>query len=140
MMTTCTSSQCFLPRLQVFKNHKLARINNPYSNILLLIEEILHHLGCVKPCKEWDKLPINWVSRISSINSIAHVESGNLHSYILHPRAPEFPNSQGDSETSTTDPASGGPDLLLLTRLIWTDIPGYCLANVERQCGNGHEL
>ena len=110
MMTTCTSSQCFLPRLQVFKNHKLVRINNPYSNILLLIEEILHHLGCVKPCKELDKLPINWVSRISSINSIAHVPVATC---ILHPRAPEFPNSQGDSEASTTDPASGGPDLLL---------------------------
>jgi len=21
------------------------------------MEEILHHLGCVKPCKHWDKLP-----------------------------------------------------------------------------------
>ena len=24
---------------------------------LLLMEEILHHLGCIKPCKSWDKLP-----------------------------------------------------------------------------------
>ena len=32
---------------------------------LLLMAEILHHLGC---CKWWDKLPINWC-RISSINS-----------------------------------------------------------------------
>ncbi len=24
---------------------------------LLLMEEILHHLGCIKPCREWDKLP-----------------------------------------------------------------------------------
>ena len=36
---------------------------------LLLMEEILHHLGCIKPCKSWDKLPINWC-RISAINSI----------------------------------------------------------------------
>ena len=25
--------------------------------IVLLMEEILHQLGCVKPCKQWDKLP-----------------------------------------------------------------------------------
>ena len=36
---------------------------------LLLMEEILHHLGCNKPCKYWDKLPVNWC-RISAINSI----------------------------------------------------------------------
>ena len=36
--------------------------------IILLMEEILHHLGCIKPCKWWDYLPINWC-RISSINS-----------------------------------------------------------------------
>ena len=30
--------------------------------------EILHHPGCLKPCKQWDKLPIN-SCRISSINS-----------------------------------------------------------------------
>ena len=33
--------------------------------------EILHHLGCMKPQKQWDKLPINWC-RISAINSINH--------------------------------------------------------------------
>ena len=25
--------------------------------IVLLMEEILHHLGCTNPCKYWDKLP-----------------------------------------------------------------------------------
>ena len=35
--------------------------------------KILHHLGCMKPSKLWDKLPINWC-RISSIN-----RSGILH-------------------------------------------------------------
>ena len=25
--------------------------------VLLLMEEILHHLGCIKPCTWWDKLP-----------------------------------------------------------------------------------
>ena len=29
------------------------------------MEEILHHLKCIKPNKIWDKLPINWC-RISS--------------------------------------------------------------------------
>jgi len=32
------------------------------------MEEILHHLGWIKPCAYWDKLPINWC-RIFSINS-----------------------------------------------------------------------
>ena len=30
---------------------------------------IQHHLGCIRPCKYWARLPINWC-RISSINSI----------------------------------------------------------------------
>ena len=34
-----------------------------------LMEEILHHLAYMKPCKSWDIYHINWC-RISSINSI----------------------------------------------------------------------
>ena len=30
-------------------------------SIILLIEEILHHLGCIKQCKSWDKLPYQLV-------------------------------------------------------------------------------
>ena len=33
------------------------------------MEEILHHLGCIKSCKKWDIYHINWC-RISSINSM----------------------------------------------------------------------
>ena len=40
---------------------------------ILLMEEILHRLWCIKPCKLWNKSPINWC-RISSINSIPPVE------------------------------------------------------------------
>ena len=29
---------------------------------LLLMQEILHHLGCKKTCKIWDKLRINWLA------------------------------------------------------------------------------
>ena len=39
------------------------------DRLIPLMEEILHHLGCMKPCKWWDKLPTKWC-RISSINSI----------------------------------------------------------------------
>ena len=39
-----------------------------FNIVILLLEEILHHLGCIKPCKQWDELPINWCG-ISSINS-----------------------------------------------------------------------
>ncbi len=41
----------------------------------MLMAEILHHLGCMKPYKYWDKLPINWC-RISAINSIQKVSQG----------------------------------------------------------------
>jgi len=41
-----------------------------FCGLILLMEGILHHLGCIKPCKYWDKLHINWC-RISSINSIS---------------------------------------------------------------------
>ena len=40
------------------------------DSVLLLMEEIPNnHLGCIKPCTWWYKLPINWC-RISSINRI----------------------------------------------------------------------
>ena len=41
---------------------------NGISSILLM-EEILHHLGCIKPYEYWDIYYISWC-RISSINSI----------------------------------------------------------------------
>ena len=44
--------------------------------MILLIEKILHHLGCINPCKYWGKLPINWC-RISAINSIGTYELGS---------------------------------------------------------------
>ena len=42
-----------------------------FSLELLLMEEILHHLACMKPCKYWDIYHINW-SRIASTNSTRH--------------------------------------------------------------------
>jgi len=38
------------------------------------MEEILHHLGCIKPYKYWDELPtgIKWC-RVSSINSLIYL-------------------------------------------------------------------
>ena len=40
-----------------------------HTQILLLMDEILHHLGCRKLCKTCDIYDINW-RRISSINSM----------------------------------------------------------------------
>ena len=37
-----------------------------------------NHLGCMKPCKSWDKLPINWCT-ISSINSISFWSFNNSY-------------------------------------------------------------
>ena len=39
-----------------------------FYDVILLMEEMLHHSGCIKPGKQWDQLPINWC-RMSSINS-----------------------------------------------------------------------
>ena len=36
--------------------------------MILLMEEIVHHRKCLKPCKQWDRLPINWC-RISAIDN-----------------------------------------------------------------------
>ena len=59
----------------IFQSHVnwFLGIRNDRKVSILLMEEILHHLRCIKPCK-WDKLPTSTyqlVSRISSINSIA---------------------------------------------------------------------
>ena len=43
----------------------------PPLQVILLMEEILHHLGCIKPCKEQDIYHINGERRISSINRIS---------------------------------------------------------------------
>ena len=56
-----------LPRRYDWTPQKMPR--TPNVREVLLMEEILHHLGCVKPCIQWDKLPITWC-RISSINSM----------------------------------------------------------------------
>ena len=49
---------------------KCVETNNQLTLVeVLLMEEILHHLGCIKFCKSWDKLPVNWC-RTSAINSI----------------------------------------------------------------------
>ena len=42
------------------------------EGVLLLMVEILHHLGCTKLCESWDRLLVNWC-RISSINSSIQV-------------------------------------------------------------------
>ena len=36
--------------------------NTPSNHGILLMEEILHHLGCRKPCKIWNIHHINWLA------------------------------------------------------------------------------
>ena len=43
--------------------------NHTPSQEVLLMEEILHHLTCMKTCKQWDIYHINWCM-IFSINSM----------------------------------------------------------------------
>ena len=56
------------PMIEMIQSWETYAAWHPKYRILLLMEGILHHLGCIKPCKSWDKLPINWC-RILSINS-----------------------------------------------------------------------
>ena len=50
----------------------------------LLMEEILHHLRYIKPCKRWVYSPYQLVSRISSINSIYMIYTYMIYTYILY--------------------------------------------------------
>ena len=57
---------------------------NQKIGVILLMEEILHHPICMKPCKQWDKLRINWC-RISSMNSnILFLRSSLFWLYTFH--------------------------------------------------------
>ena len=60
--------------------------------------EILHHLGSIKPCKQWGKLPINWC-RISAINS---------STFSLGELGPGAPTSQSHPEKHATTIAPCG--------------------------------
>ena len=68
------------------ENVKLRAGLGEFLLMILLIVEILHHLGCIKPCKYWDKLHISWC-RISSINSNGDiffvVENGHTFPVII---------------------------------------------------------
>ena len=52
------------------------------------MEELLHHLGCIKPCKQWDKVPYQLVSWIFSINSIIKNQDLNTAGPPRHPNRP----------------------------------------------------
>ncbi len=52
------NNTCFIIGRNTFHRRRSFYIHHI---IILLTSEILHHLGCIKPCKEWDKLPINWM-------------------------------------------------------------------------------
>ncbi len=41
--------------------HHSLTLSHSYLLLLILsMEEILHHLRCINPCKYWDKLPTTW--------------------------------------------------------------------------------
>ena len=67
-LTRCYCSRNWGEEIEVNGTRKIKS-----RGMILLLEEILHHLGCIKPCKQRDKLPINWC-RISSISSRIYFE------------------------------------------------------------------
>ena len=52
---------------------------------ILLMKEILHHLGCMKPCKPWNICNINWLARCfpSRINS-STTSKYHFTSFLVH--------------------------------------------------------
>ena len=63
--TSHINGQYFIPyiRLTTMCPFFIAQLEKETSNkVLLLMEEILHHPGCKKPCKQWD-IYLNWFSR-----------------------------------------------------------------------------
>ena len=76
----------FLSRLESWMSNFPSKSNNPgwkrmiwdLLHVILLMEEILHHLGCRKPCKQWEKLSISG-HKLSSINSIINFTLGRFN-------------------------------------------------------------
>ena len=48
------------------------------------MEEILHHLRCIKPCKSWDKLPVAQLVSLPDFWSINRIKWGML-GMLVHP-------------------------------------------------------
>ena len=48
------------PRINNGKDLPFPPISEP--SMVLLMDEILHHLGCIKPYKQWDIYHINWLA------------------------------------------------------------------------------
>ena len=58
----------------------------PEKEKVLLMEEILHHLGCLKPCKKRDKLPVNWLAGFlpSTVFNRNRINMCEMFDHILH--------------------------------------------------------
>ena len=63
--------------------------------------EILHHLGCMKPYKQWDKLPTSTGERrISAINSI-NPYCMNWGMFLMFPSNTKLPPETAATEVTT---------------------------------------
>ena len=69
----------FYPASRQYKTHtpprELLSFQNLWSIFLLLMEEILHHLACIKPYKEWatsTTVPSTGERRISEPSTVSH--------------------------------------------------------------------
>ena len=56
-----------------------------------VMEEILHHVGCIKPSKLWDELPVDWLAGFLNhqqynniTNSIALNIFGSGSTFLRH--------------------------------------------------------
>ena len=73
-----------------------------------------NHLGCLKPCKQWDKLPTSTgVSRISAINSISLLAC-NHHKPSEVPQSLSFVLRNSSASTFQIHPPQGQKNMFPL--------------------------
>ena len=85
----------FYPASRQYKTHtpprELLSFQNLWSIFLLLMEEILHHLACIKPYKEWatsTTVPSTGERRISEPSTVSHPNLPPKTKRKKIPRAP----------------------------------------------------
>ena len=72
------------------------------NSVILLLEEILHHLGCIKPPCKWDIYHINWC-RISSHQSVCF---NPVETYQLDNEFPQCPVAPGTTWIGQSHPVT----------------------------------
>ena len=63
------------------------------TNYILLTEEILHHLGCIKPCKEWDIYHMDWLVIAGFLKHQPYDTQWHTSQFLFAPNNPFYPTA-----------------------------------------------